>query len=831
MRQNLVRASFAILLLLVACVPTQVPTSIPVPETVPSTTPPTKTVVPAPLQQIAYDMVGSESLNLLNHENIFAGAFNFPGDGFEKYERGVSSSIPYAVLDDSLSIYPADNQGIIKEGNADEFFGLTNTINEDNKGEAVASWTFNVNGASDLALSIDMGAMGDFDSDDYFIWTYQFDDGEPVIAFAGEVVKDRSQDYALEGGFEENLKNPFVVDGSLLSNELQTLQTTLAGKGTTLTLTLSAWLNKEGPAIVFQNIVVRGHGEVLAAPPTATAAALSTGECGTGYIPIYEVQGRDAASPVDGESVVVEGLVTADFQSGKEGFFIQDAHGDGDTATSDGIFIHARTPDVNVGDYLRISGVVKEYHDLTEITDVDSLALCAVHAEISPVSLALPLENLEAYEGMLVTFAQPLYIAEYHNYARYGEIVLSDERQFQPTAFFAPGSGQADNLLVSNSVNRIKLDDGRDAQNPDPALHPDGDIFDLSNLFRGGDILENVTGVLDYSFGDYKLQLTSGAEYIPANPRTDAPDEVGGNLKVASFNVLNYFTTLNERGADTPAEFERQRAKIIAALVAIDADVVGLIEIENNNEAIVDLVSGLNEALGTETYATIDTGIIGTDAIKVAFIYKPDSVTPLGDYAVLDSSVDPNFIDTKNRPALAQTFRSAEGTFTVAVNHLKSKGSDCDALGDPDLGDGAGNCNITRTQAAEALVNWLATDPTQSGDPDFLIIGDLNSYAHEAPINTLIASGYSDLVREYQGENAYSYVFDGQLGDLDYALANAALTPQVTGVTIWHINADEASLIDYDTSYKLDAQDEIYAPDAYRSSDHDPVIIGLDLDE
>ena len=163
----------------------------------------------------------------------------------------------------------------------------------------------------------------------------------------------------------------------------------------------------------------------------------------------------------------------------------------------------------------------------------------------------------------------------------------------------------------------------------------------------------------------------------------------------------------------------------------MDADVIGLLEIENNidDAALADLVNGLNVALGAGTYDYIHTGAIGTDAIKVALIYKPASVSLVGDYAILDSSVDPRFIDTKNRPALAQTFmdNTTGGIFTVAVNHLKSKGSDCNDVGDPDLGDGAGNCNVTRTLAAQALVDWLATDPTDSGDSDFLIIGDLNA--------------------------------------------------------------------------------------------------------
>ncbi len=216
--------------------------------------------------------------------------------------------------------------------------------------------------------------------------------------------------------------------------------------------------------------------------------------------------------------------------------------------------------------------------------------------------------------------------------------------------------------------------------------------------------------------------------------------------------------------------------------------------------------------------------------IRVALIYKPGSVTPVGAFDTLTSADDPLFIDTLNRPALAQTFsQNANGQrFTVVVNHLKSKGSDCNDVGDPDTGDGQGNCNVTRTNAATALANWLETDPTGSGDPDFMIIGDLNAYAKEDPIKALEADGYTNLTASFQGPEAYSYVFDGQSGYLDHALANAALTPQVTGVTEWHINADEPIALDYNTNFKsANHINTLYAPDAFRSSDHDPVIVGL----
>jgi uncharacterized protein len=578
--------------------------------------------------------------------------------------------------------------------------------------------------------------------------------------------------------------------------------------------------------------------------------------CGDEFTPIYDVQGSGLVSPLVGSEVAVEGIVVGDFQENDgdpfdtdlDGFYIQDAAGDGDAATSDGIFVFAPGgSDVSVGDRVRVRGTVIEFFGLTQLGNLNLQLHCSSGNSITPTEVSLPVtsvEELEAYEGMLVTFPQPLFISEFFNFDRFGEMVLTTERQFQPTAIFEPGSPEAQALAESNRLSRITLDDGRSAQNPDPAVHPNGEIFDLDNLFRGGDMLQNVTGVMDFRFSLYRIQPTQGADFTVMNPRPLQPEDVGGNLKVASFNVLNYFTTIDTgqpvcgptggqdcRGADTVEEFERQRAKIISALSEIDADIVGLIEIENapTDTPVQDLVSGLNESVGAGTYNFIATGPIGTDAIKQAFIYKPATVSLVGDFAVLDSDefVDPtNSGEARNRPALAQTFMDNEtgGIFTVAVNHLKSKGSACGAGDDDPV---QGNCNLTRTLSAQVLSDWLASDPTGSNDTDFLIIGDLNSYDKEDPIDVFIANGFTDLARHFQSEFAYSYLFDGQLGYLDYAMANNTLLDEVTGLTIWHINADEPDLIDYDMSFKQDAQDALFEPNAFRSSDHDPVINGL----
>jgi predicted extracellular nuclease len=382
------------------------------------------------------------------------------------------------------------------------------------------------------------------------------------------------------------------------------------------------------------------------------------------------------------------------------------------------------------------------------------------------------------------------------------------------------------------------LDDLSNVQNPNPIPYKDA-----NNTRRLGDTLSSLTGVLSGAFAAYRVHPTVTPVFSAANPRPAAPDPVGGRLRIASFNVLNYFTTLDTgaaacgptgglqcRGANSAAEFSRQRTKLLNALQTLNADVVGLIEVQNDaGTTTQDIVDGLNVRFGAGTYAFVNTGTIGTDAIKQALIYKPAKVALAGSFALLTTAVDPQFIDTKNRPALAQTFSevSTLGRVTIVVNHLKSKGSACDDVGDPDSNDGQANCNLTRTRAAGALVRWIATDPTHSGDPDFIVMGDLNAYAKEDPIDTIKAGGYTALIESLVGANAYSYQFGGQSGYLDNALSTASLTPQVTGATEWHLNSDEPVVINYNLEFKTD--DPYNGADPFGASDHDAVVVGLNL--
>ncbi|GAB4441535.1 MAG: hypothetical protein OHK0015_38980 [Chloroflexi bacterium OHK40] len=610
---------------------------------------------------------------------------------------------------------------------------------------------------------------------------------------------------------------------------------------------------------------------------------------------ISAIQGNAENAAILGP-VTVEGVITQ-LVSGLSGFYIQEelADEDGNPATSEALFVFlgsnyaTLTAGLAPGDVVRVAGTVVDrstndggsppvvsLHTQITSNPVPSITDCETTATVTPVDVTFPIASLEPYENMLVRFPQTLAIGEYFNYDRFGEVVLAytegipelagQSRFFQPTNIVEPGA--AANALAAEYERRIiTLDDRRSSQNPSPPIHPNGQNFTLANRFRGGDTVTGVVGTIDHTFGLFRVQPSSYGTYNAVNLRPAAPEAVGGSLRVSAFNTLNFFLTpdypntnppnpldntcgplqsLECRGhdSDQPNELARQRTKLLAAIQGLNPDILGLIELENTagvdplGDPTNGVVTGLNAIPGGDTYAYLDTGVIGTDAIRVGMIYKPGKVTPVGPFRILDSSVDPRFIDTKNRPVLAQTFEeNATGArFTVAVAHLKSKGSNCNDVNDPNLGDGQGNCNLTRKAAAEALVAWLNNDAVFGADKDFLIVGDLNSYANEDPIDVIkagpdgladTADDYVNLIRQFGGPFAYSYVFDGQLGYLDHALASASMAAQVTGATEWHINADEPDLLDYDTSFKGPNEDLLYEPNAYRTSDHDPVLVGL----
>jgi len=558
---------------------------------------------------------------------------------------------------------------------------------------------------------------------------------------------------------------------------------------------------------------------------------------------VHEVQGPGASSPMAGSFVSIQGVVTGTFQgatTGLGGFFVQEQEKnyDLDPETSEGIFVFddGSGPPVVPGDLVTVTGVVSEFDGLTELAPVASVRVEGAALLPAAVSICLPLPApaiLERYEAMRVTFPQTLTVTRNELLGSGGEVELTFGPPLaQATNVVAPGAA-ANAWQLRNDLNRILLDDGNRRAYPDPTPY----LLPVQTL-RVGDVVSGITGVLTQFGGAYHIEPTAPVNFTPMNPRPVQPPAVGGRVRVVAANVLNYFNGDGQgggfptsRGASNAAELARQRDKILAELVALGADVYGLTEVENDgygaNSAIRDLVNGLNTVspVGT-TYRYVFAGFgLGGDAIKCALVYREQTMEPIGSPATTTTAPF-----NSNRPPLAQTFReiSSGETFTVVVNHFRSKGGAGTGL-DADQCDGQGVFNHLRTLQAKVLVDWLATDPTGSGDADFLIIGDLNSYAKEDPVTTIRRAGFVNLIERFEGEGGYSFTFAGQSGHLDHALATPGLLGQVTGAQTWHVNADEPDVLDFNLENKSPAQQALNVGTPFRASDHDPIVIGLNL--
>ena len=579
--------------------------------------------------------------------------------------------------------------------------------------------------------------------------------------------------------------------------------------------------------------------------PTPEPEPLEPLVCDADKTLISAVQGAGDASPLVDTVVEIEGIVTADFQGedGLDGFFVTSlaADVDSDPMTSEGLFVYFTDTDVNVGDHVRVQGTVDEYYDSTQLADVTQIAVCGTGEVASATTISLPLDSqavLEAYEGMLVSLDQTLVVTNNYGLGRYGEVELATERLYQGTQIALPGDA-ANAVEAANLTKKILLDDGSTAQNSDPTAYPAAGLS-AENTLRTGDTVNAVTGVVTYSFSTYRIHPTVTPQFIATNAREDAPEQSEeADLRIASFNVLNYFNGDGQgggfptsRGADSEEELVRQEAKLVSAISAMQADVVGLMEIENDGfgefSAIASLVNALNDADTANNYAYVDFNVsqIGTDAITTALIYRADKVEEVGTAAI---TTDYPF-DYSNRAPIAQSFKSlsTDEVFTVSVAHLKSKGS-CGDDNNDDLGDGQGCWNEIRTEAATAFSNWLDGKPTGVEDEDIILVGDMNAYAMEDPIRKFDEKGYKNVVAELDGDTlSYSYSFSGRAGSLDHALATESLLSKVVAANDWHINADEPIVLDYNLEYKSEGhQSTLYSESAYRASDHDPVIIDI----
>lgn len=563
--------------------------------------------------------------------------------------------------------------------------------------------------------------------------------------------------------------------------------------------------------------------------------------CDSAFQAISVIQGKTEQSPLLGQQVITRGVVISEIytDSPLPGLMLQSLTADDTPLTSEGLFIQLNDGNqYQQGDVLLLQGTVAEINDLTSLVDISQSVRCDTDIDPKPTAVSLPLSSqlsFEALEGMWLSFSQDLIVNDSYQLGRYGELILADQRLIVPTEIKLPGE-EANQYAKQQLRQMLVLDDGRWQQNPDPAPYPPSGLT-ANNTIRLGDTVRGVSGVLFQDERGYRLIPTGTPEFINTNPRPVAPvAKQPEELRIAVFNVLNFFTGYGQaepfptrRGARTPTDLARQQAKLVSALAAMDADIIGLLELENNGygngSAMATLVAALNEEVSTP-YTLVKTAETpGTDAIKVGLIYRRSAVSETGTAAT--QTAEP--FTRLNRAPVAQTFKHlASGKdVTVAVNHFKSKGScprDDSLQLQADQHDGQACWNAARVEASHALSAWLATAPTGVTTPYQLVVGDLNAYRMEDPVRALEQAGWTYLHDEQNP--GFSYAFRGRSGSLDHALARPQLAKYLRTLEHWSINADEPVLLDYSSRYKsAEAQQRLYGPTPYRSSDHDPVII------
>jgi 5'-nucleotidase len=572
---------------------------------------------------------------------------------------------------------------------------------------------------------------------------------------------------------------------------------------------------------------------------------------------IADVQGDAATTPFAGTVVTVEGVVTGDYRastaSGYRGFYLQTAGSGGATdatpGRSDGIFIFAGSADpaIAIGDLVRVTGTAGENFNQTQLSATSAAAYELVQAGVGvPAPVVLPSSLVgaarEPYEGMLVS-PEGAYLSSSHQLFNFGTLWLNVGSLAVKATETTDAGPAANAIAVANRANRLLVDDGYSIQVGN-AAHPGSQpYFEAGTVVRNGDrfVAPAAGMILGWGFDDWRLQPqrplsdsspAAYAAYEPTwetlNPRTAAPEAVGGDVSVGAFNVFNYFTTFGgeARGADDAAHFAVQQSKIVAAINVLDADVVALMEIENSvklgevpDEALANLVDALNTASapGTWDYVPTPAALLDaatTDFITNAIIYKPASATPIGDSF---ADVDETVWDIAREP-IAQTFDLDGKTITVVANHFKSKSPPSGNTA-PEPADLQGFFNAERVEQANSLVSFvagIAADPAK-GD-DIMLLGDFNAYHEEDPAQVITAAGFVDLVPDNTDE--YTYTFDGELGSLDHAFASPSLAASVTGTDVWRINSPEWS----DRGYEFGAAE---AATPFRSSDHDPIKVGL----
>jgi predicted extracellular nuclease len=654
---------------------------------------------------------------------------------------------------------------------------------------------------------------------------------------------------------------------------------------------------------------------------TATDSAAATGSATFGFdvapaaptiTPIADIQGVNPdTSPYAGQTVTTQGVVTADYATGGfNGFFLETGGAGGSEAAdatpgaSDAVFVFGSVSaaQVTIGESVQVTGKVSEFQGETEIGSPTVTALGTALAPVVPDTI--PWSDLatdaqkEAHEGELMAPQGDFTVSDNYDANWYGSFTLAsgDTALRQPTDAGSAGSAAAQAVAADNAARMVTLDDGSslnystsaNANTPLPWLTP-------TNPVRiGSAVTFHAPVVLDYRYGLWNFQPTQQvtgdgsnvATFSDTRTANQQPASVGGDIRLATFNVENYFPTTGEayvaaglgtctyytdrqgnrigvntctgtdgspgpRGAANDASFARQQSKIVTGINRLGASIVSLEEIENSakfgedrDAALSGLVDTLNAAAGSTVWAYVPSPSAANlppldeqDVIRTALIYKPADVVPVGPATVLTGDSDSGQPFSIAREPLAQGFKKTGATdkdvFLVVANHLKSKGADGAALYPGDAEDTSspavdqGAFNATRVHEVQDLVTFASQAAANLGTNRVFLAGDFNAYTQEDPLQILYTDGYTDLGSTFDPtEQTYSY--NGLEGSLDHVFANSAALAMVTGADVWQINAQEAVAYAY-SRYNYNATLLFNGSDPFAASDHDPVVVGLNL--
>lgn len=508
-----------------------------------------------------------------------------------------------------------------------------------------------------------------------------------------------------------------------------------------------------------------------------------------------------------GSKVRTQGVVTYILPD-STGFYMQSLQGDNKVETSDAIFVNSviTVPQIALHNLIALDAFIVENTGRFELQSISNVEVLKTNQQVAAQAVTFPedFDNSSQYDGMQLTFNQKLYLNGIDKLDSYEEFTLSSTRRFTPTEKVIPGSQDFRDYLTRNEDDQIYL-------KVDPSDYPAED-----GLQRLGRYVENITAVYSDNYGGVLTPV--GSIEFQGNPRpTVFEKEEHCNLRLCCFNVEIYITQQFDRyGPKNSSEAERHGKRVAKALLALDADIFGLVEIQNGQSALKDIVGRLNAATQAGRYAYVNDGSNTSGTyIKVGYVYRTDKVKPK--YKIMHNDEYPG--PRNRRKAQAFTLLSNNESFVYLVNHYKAKVGRASG-DDADQQDGQGGYNYTRTKQAESTLSFASRMKVFYGDDDVLIMGDLNAHSMEDPVRTLTAGEYTNLVTQYDPK-AYTYVHQGQVGVLDHAIANASMAKQIKKVEVIHLNADEPKSLSYEyTSNYMDM---------YRSSDHDPVVVSVRL--